>query len=228
MGIGIGELKLLDTQLNFSVMKKNDVLLELGNNYIKGDEAFKFLEEKNISVILGGEQHQHGMVSKAMWSQLGYAHVSIDLNGMDEAYKIDLRTLISNPTWFEVFDIVYDGGTGEHVHNQYNLFKNIHNFTKLTGTMIRILPEVGSFPNHCSYYYTCGTFETLCEIMGYELLELKQHPTGVNGENIMVYAVYKKVNSNEFMSEETFKQVPIHYTGQQANDTQLYPYLRKL
>lgn len=225
MGIGAKELVLLDELLDFSEAKKDSAFLELGNNYIKGTDAFDFLKSKQIEVILGGDQHPHGMVSKRLWNSLGYSHVSIDLNGLDDAYKIDLREVIDNSTWFNKFDIIYDGGTGEHVGHQYNLFLNMHRLVKQNGYIIRILPEVGSFPNHCSYYYTEDTFKVLCDKMGYELVKLKRHHTGKDGKNVMVYAVYKKVIDAEFMSEESFKEVPIHYTGTKANDARLYSYL---
>ena len=53
---------------------------------------------------------------------------------------MDLNTDISKQyNWTEKFDLVTNNGTGEHVFNQYTVYKNTHDLTKVGGYMIHVL-----------------------------------------------------------------------------------------
>ena len=141
---------------------------------------------------MGGEQHPKGIVSKRFWGAIGFNHVSIDLNGLDGALSYDLREDINiKYNYKEQFDIIYDGGTIEHVSNQYWAFKNTHNLTKRGGTMIHVLPKVGFWEGHCSYFYTMDSFSKLAELCSYEIKELKEI------DAILYYDSYKKSLTKE-------------------------------
>ena len=89
--------------------------------------------------------------------------------------------------------------------------------------MIHILPKVGHFPKHCSYYYTIETFEVLSELCGYKILELFEHDAW---GGTMIYTTLEK-NDNEFITEEEFKKVPIEFVDEFSHDRNLYPYAYK-
>ena len=222
MGIGYREIIPLINTLNKLDGKDDISLCELGNNYLKGDEMIPWLESEGYNFTIGGEQHPTGVVSKTFWNRLGFNHTSIDMNGLDGSLPYDLREDISDK-FNTKFDVIYDGGTGEHVDNQYMCFKNIHNITKTSGMMIHVLPKVGHFPKHCSYYYTIETFEVLYELCGYKILELFEHDAW---GGTMIYTTLEK-NDNEFITEEEFKKVPIEFVDEFSHDRNLYPYAYK-
>lgn len=224
MSIGYKEIIPLMNTLQDFEDKKNISFCELGNNYMKGHEMDTWLKSVGFNFPIGGEQHNKGVVSKTFWSQIGFDHTSIDLNGFDGSLKLDLREDISVKL-NKKFDIVYDGGTGEHVENQYMCFKNIHNITNDGGLMIHILPKVGYFPLHCQYYYTIESFKILSKICDYELVEIFEHEAD---GGIMIYSTLKKSKSHQdFVDLETFKSVPIHFVSDKSNDKLLYPYAYK-
>lgn len=224
MGLGYKEItKLLSTTFVELKEKENITFCELGNNYLKGPKLMEWLKDNDFDLPIGGEQHPQGVVSKLFWEKVGFIHTSIDMNEYDGALHVDLRT----PVPVELvnkFDIVYDGGTGEHVDNQYNLFKNCHDMVKVGGIVVHILPKVGSFPGHCSYYYTVETFNKLGNLNSYNIKELYDHDAD---GGLMVCAVFEKVLNKPFISEEEFKTVPITYTSYSARDKGLYPYAYK-
>ena len=223
MAIGYKEItKLVGNTLLDYDNKKNLQFCELGNNYLKGPKLMGWLEENNINLPIGGEQHPKGVVSKLFWEHIGFNHTSIDMNGYDGSLNVDLRKP-APPHLLNKFDIVYDGGTGEHVDNQYNLFKNCHDMVMEGGIIIHILPKVGHFPGHCSYY-TTDTFKTLNQLNGYEFKELFEHDAD---GGTMIYSVAQKITSNPFIDVDTFNNVPITYTKHTANDKVLYPYAYK-
>ena len=222
MGIGYKEIIPLMNTLERLEGKKDVRLCELGNNYMKGLEMENWLKVNDFNFPIGGEQHSKGVVSKRFWNEIGFIHTSIDLNGLDGSLKLDLREDISGH--FEhKFDVVYNGGTAEHVANQYFCFKNIHNITKNNGLMIHILPKTGHFPKHCQYYYTTKSFEVLSEKCNYEVIELFEH-SAAGGTTI--YATLQK-NDNDFISKEDFDDVPIDFVDEFSHDKSLYPYAYK-
>lgn len=138
-------------------------MLELGNQQIKSSG--------------------HREVAKHYFKMMGFKHTSFDINGKDGALPIDLSKAIKDKRYYDRFDIVTNSGTSEHVEpyeGQYECFRNIHLCTKIGGIMIHIVPEDGSSPNHCPYYYTIKFFEKLAEFNKYEIIELGRLCRGKN------------------------------------------------
>ena len=232
MGIGRSELAHILPSIEAAGYdgKENVSFCELGNNYIeRGNEnILSWLHSfaPDIDVPMGGEQHSKGIASKRFWEAIGFNHVSIDLNGLDGALSYDLREDINKKyNYKEQFDIVYEGGTVEHVSNQYWAFKNTHNLTKKGGTMIHILPKVGFWENHCSYFYTIDSFSKLAELCSYKVQELREIDPApwIQEAGPMIYTRLEKTDNKDFIDEKAFEQVPITFTGWDANDKSLYP-----
>src|SRR5208337_3924276 len=79
-------------------------------------------------------------IAKYYWQDLGYEHVSIDLNGEYDSLKLDLRDPIDLG---RQFDIITDFGTSEHVSDLYACFKNVFNLLKVGGFTFHINPMPG-------------------------------------------------------------------------------------
>jgi len=93
------------------------------------------------------------------------SYMAVDLHGTPAAHKLD----INEPLPIEDrFDVVTNIGTTEHVFNQYQAFKSIHELTRPKGLMIHSLPNQGCF-DHGFYNYHPTFFFDLCEANGYEL-----------------------------------------------------------
>jgi hypothetical protein len=133
-------------------------------------------------------------VAKPYFVKEGWQHISVDINGQDGAVPLNLGMLLNER--YDA-DMVTNFGTSEHVANQYNCFKNIHNFTKPNGVMLHVLPEVGHWPRHCKYYYTHEFFKYLAAVNGYDILLIK---TLTSLDNLIFAGLVKKSNS-EFCSD---------------------------
>jgi tetratricopeptide (TPR) repeat protein len=68
------------------------------------------------------------------------------------------------------FDAVINSGTTEHVLNQYNSFKTIHEATRVGGCMVHALPATG-FTDHGYFTYTGRMFFDLASYNGYEIVD---------------------------------------------------------
>ena len=141
--------------------------------------------------------------SKQLYESLGVNHISIDLNGLDGAYPLDLE----KPLPFEFlnqFDVVTNYGTAEHVNDQYELFKNIHNICKTGGIIVHVFPYAGHWPKHCRYYYTKRFVKGLSKTCKYPILNctvLNKRP-----RKLVAAALYKKYDA-PFISKSDFNSI---------------------
>lgn len=116
---------------------------------------------------------------KEYFTNLGYDHISVDLNGNRGSLVKDLTKPTDFEEWPAYFDILTNSGTTEHVEpfeSQYNCFKIIHDCVKVGGLMIHLLPDIttlqeGHFVNHCNYYYSEKFFNDLAVNSNYTILE---------------------------------------------------------
>src|SRR5580700_2983078 len=108
--------------------------------------------------VLPGQLRHHGFEirwSKNYYDLVGAAHVSIDWHGQNGALRLDMSQPVAG-FLFNRFDVLTDFGFSEHVQNQYQNWKNIHDIVKPGGIMIHELPGQPMFPAH----ETCPWFTT--------------------------------------------------------------------
>ena len=124
-----------------------------------------------------------GFTGKEHFTNKGFNHASVDLNGEDGALALDLR----QPELFYEFrckyDVVTNLGTTEHVEpidKQYECFSIIHDVVKPNGIMIHLVPNArelevsGAWFNHCNIYYTDEFFDALAKECNYTVLDSKK------------------------------------------------------
>lgn len=116
---------------------------------------------------------------KDYFTNRGYEHVSVDINGLHGALVRDLTRPEQFHDWHGSWDIVTNSGTTEHVEpfsSQYECFGIIHDCLKVGGIAIHLLPDVhehdahGAWKNHCRFFYSGAFFELLAQECAYELL----------------------------------------------------------
>lgn len=138
-------------------------MLELGNQHIRGD----FIPEKT---------------GKKYYESLGVEHVSVDLNGLDGALKLDLSKPEQFANWHGFFDIITNSGTSEHVEPksaQYECFEIIHNCLKPGGIAIHLVPDIeelkitGRWKEHAFNYYSRNFFKMLAKNNNYKIFSLR-------------------------------------------------------
>lgn len=160
------------------------------------------------------------LIAKTVYSALGAEHVSLDLNGRDGALKIDLDCPVP-PFLVNHFDIVTNYGTAEHVNNQFQVFKNMHDMTRLGGIILHALPLVGNWPNHCRYYYSLDFVKKLAfwcryEIINLKILDVNMADKKSSNHNAVMVMLYKKGESS-FLEKSLFDTLPIFDSGNMTN-----------
>lgn len=163
---------------------------------------------KNLSVVELGDQIWKSDLdirypAKKYYENLNVLeHVSIDINGLNGALKLDLNKDL--PMEFHNrFDIVTNYGTSEHVSNQSSVFKNIHNLCKENGIMIHVVPYINNWPKHCEYKYDVTFFEKLIFKNKYKMLSLKVLPKYFNSNRMklsyMILIALCKIKQSDFI-----------------------------
>jgi hypothetical protein len=162
--------------------------------------------------------NSYGTGKKYLLAKGVIEHVSVDLNGKDGAMRLNLSAPIDQ--WKNYFDMVTNYGTTEHVSNQYQVFKNIHNFTKIGGIMIHTVPIIGGWERHCDIHYDSSFFIQLALNCNYEVVlsEIRL----VSGRNarqpeidrsLVCSVLLKKIDSDFILEEKFNSQSGIQYKG---------------
>ena len=149
---------------------------------------------------LGNQIRDKKEAAKKAYQSLGVEHISIDLNGLDGSLLLDLNKPMPF-VFLSQFDVVTNYGTIEHINNQYQAFRNMHDMCKRDGIMLHTLPmEDYAYPEHCRYYYSEPFVRDLGNACNYQ----------INNYNILKHCIaiaYTKKENNDFISKEEFEQV---------------------
>ena len=128
-------------------------------------------------------------------------YTSIDINEVNNSLPFDLNEVIEEKYNFkEKFDLVINNGTGEHVFNQYSLFKNIHNLCDKNGIMLHILPFI-DWINHGFYSFHPISFGDLAAANNYKVMKISfanryGSEVSINNDPIHLYAQIKPKDQN--------------------------------
>jgi len=161
-------------------------MLEFGNQSILGD----FTPERS---------------GKEYYTNRGFEHLSLDLNGKAGALKVDLSKPFTCKEWRSHFDVITNAGTSEHVEplkGQYQCFKNIHECLRVGGLAIHVVPSAqelakhGAWDGHCNNYYSEAFFRLLAERNSYSILSMQLL------QNLLCVC-YRKDSEQEFMRDQS-------------------------
>lgn len=141
---------------------------ELGNQTLKNSKA-----RAEVYQQLGIAPSQNLANTKDWYLSIGFgSYLAIDVNTERDAVAMDLNVDLGKHYNFnQQFDLVTNNGTGEHVFNQYMVFKNAHDLCSVGGFMIHVLPFY-RWVDHGFFNYNPNLFPCLANQNGYELREL--------------------------------------------------------
>ena len=144
----------------------NGVFLE---NLINQNNSLKSLQKSSLLDL----SKKNNFNTKDYFSSIGFKdYKSIDINGAYESFQFDLnKNILETYNFDKKYDLVINNGTGEHVFNQYTLFLNFHNLTKVDGIMLNILPFI-DWINHGFYNFNPIFFADLAASNNYKIIKI--------------------------------------------------------
>jgi SAM-dependent methyltransferase len=188
----------------------DEVLAETIDRLVAEPERRRALKERLAAIAAGNSPQQSWDFAKLFYAIfLDYRKIaSIDFHGTPEALKLDLNQPLALG---EQFDLLINGGTGEHVFDVRQFFSSCHQVTRPGGLMLHLLPFLG-WLEHGFYNFNPTFFWDLAQANGYavvlfaytEITPLRVVPlrsreallemarAGELGQTAMLYAVLRK------------------------------------
>ena len=176
-----------------------DYLDKLINKYVSPEKKNKFIKDyESIKIDAKNNKDISFKIAKLYYGIIFNfkTYKAIDLHGTIFSIEKDL-----NYPYFEntKYDVVTNFGTTEHIFNQYEVFKTIHNLVKPNGFMLHFLPYQGAY-NHGFYNYNPTIFFDLGKANNYIIGGLwittiiDSTPTIFNIHNMDGYNLFLKKN----------------------------------
>jgi hypothetical protein len=107
--------------------------------------------------------------SRHLHEHLGFSYNCIDLDGNFGALQLDLNFDPAPAEFRNRYGLTTNHGTTEHLLNQYNAFKVMHDVTKAGGLMLHALPFTVHL-DHGFFNYQPNFFEALARYNSYKTL----------------------------------------------------------
>jgi len=124
-------------------------------------------------IVHGGSEHlaADAPAARDFWTWLGFDYAAIDIDGSPGSIPLDLNYDSVSKDELGRYQLVTNFGTTEHVANQLNAFKVIHDLVRHGGVMIHHLPMQGML-NHGLVNYNPKFFWMLGRSNGYRIVYL--------------------------------------------------------
>ncbi len=168
-------------------------------NLLDNNKTINSIQKKKLDNLLSSKT----FTTEDYFKSVGFKEYnSIDINGAYNSLRFDLnKNILETYNYNHKYDLVINNGTGEHVFNQYALFLNFHNLTKLNGIMLNILPFI-DWINHGFYNFNPIFFADLAASNNYEIIKISlANRDGaelkLNDENLSILFEQIKPNRND-------------------------------
>jgi len=164
-------------------------------------------------------------LARGFWEWLGFRYAAIDIDGSPLSVPLDLNYDAVPKSARGVYDLVTNFGTTEHVANQLNAFKIIHDLANVGGIMIHHLPTQG-MSNHGLVNYNMKFFWMLARSNQYEWLFLDYLDRGnFHGlrQDIIDFAAAYSEDFVERAAQITMSDALILVVFRKASDIEFVP-----
>ncbi len=140
-------------------------------------------------------------LAREFWTWLGLNYASIDIDGSPGSISLDLNYDEVPTELVGRYDIVTNFGTTEHVANQLQSFKIIHDLAAAGALMLHVLPA-GGMPNHGLVSYNPKFFWMLGRSNGYKIAFMtmgqSDRDAGLPDDLVEFLALYEPQAKSEF------------------------------
>jgi hypothetical protein len=155
-------------QISNDVLKVPAFIEKLGHEF-GVTQPFDLAKPSQSQFLHGALEHldPEAPFARDLWKWLGFGYSSIDIDGSPGSIPLDLNYDTIPNEHSGKYQLVTNFGTTEHVANQLNAFKIIHDLAAVGGVMIHHLPAQGMI-NHGLVNYNPKFFWMLARSNGYK------------------------------------------------------------
>jgi hypothetical protein len=173
MGLGPPVIALYQQLKGLGVLDDVNNVLELGSQNVWCPQAtmmtrlfHSFGKPRPSDALLQSFASWTGS-ARDLYENLGFQYDCVDSDGKYGAIVFDINFDCVPAQYKGKYDLTTNHGTTEHLINQLNAFKMIHDFTKPGGLMLHALPFLGTF-DHGFFSYHPNFFDALARYNSYE------------------------------------------------------------
>jgi cyclophilin family peptidyl-prolyl cis-trans isomerase len=203
MGINPDWLEIFMDLFRRGSLKPGDALLDIGASELFCSEEPQRLNE--FLACVGGipyndtELHKmaHRAFAASLFERAGFPYAAIDYANFPGIIRLDLNFEELPGTHHRRYQYVFNCGTSEHILNQLNVFRVIHDATADGGLMYHGVPGWGDY-EHGIFGYSPKFFWELATANDYEIVRFWGSSDGNP-------AMLKP----EFMKQITFSKAPV-------------------
>ena len=183
MGYSASAVQMLTSWLG-SLLPEGGAILELGEQQISAgvpevdirNLLLKTLGHREVVESVLQERFIKGRRRIAdAFAGSAFFYRCVDLFEGEMVLTADLNKYIVTDEWKNRFDVVTNFGTSEHIADQINCFRAVHDFTRVAGLMVHNVPFCGYY-NHGLFNYHPAFFILLADANGYEIEALNISP----------------------------------------------------
>jgi hypothetical protein len=173
---------------------------QLGDSFLAStdllDEVFQAFSRKRVDLgqPSGRDFASSAPPSQSFWTAIGLEYATVDLDGYRDSIPLDLNSDQVPEHLRQQFDLVVNTGTTEHVANQAQAFRIIHDLTRIGGVMFHEVPA-GSW-NHGLINYTPKFFMLLHKQNDYEQIYMQER----TDDDMFIRVAFRKRLKREFVT----------------------------
>jgi hypothetical protein len=138
-------------------------------NLIKA--LFKAFDKPEPSPDLLSTSNVQQKPARLLYEALGIEYNCVDVDGRTGTLVLDMNFDLAPDSHCNKYGLTTNHGTSEHILNQYNVFKMMHDLTKPGGLMIHAVPFIVHL-DHGFFNYQPNFFEALARYNSYETIGL--------------------------------------------------------
>lgn len=194
-------------------------VLELGNQTLRADDrtlrtvlsrlgSRDEVDAPGLERLIAQGQANRGERAEDYYRLLGFSdYRAIDVNDLYGSLVMDLnKDLMEAYDYRDTFSLVTNNGTGEHVFNQYTIYKNTHQLTKTDGLMIHSMPFI-DYVNHGFFSIHPNLYQALAAANGYEVVAIGA--SNRDGEGITGFGPGAGANPTPVLAKETRVEIDV-------------------
>lgn len=176
MGIGPPTMELYRVLRDNGDLDGLKSVIELGSQDIPAHQWHQEWATRFVSTVTGKNNEGVFITAESFHRALGFTeYCCIDADGNNSAFVFDLNLDLRETYGFEkTFDLVTNHGTSEHIFNQDQCFKNMHNLLRIGGVALHVVPFEG-YLNHGYFNYHPSMFIDIAIANQYELIGIWYH-----------------------------------------------------
>jgi SAM-dependent methyltransferase len=160
-----------DATISGQLSKPDDLMLPRVVDFLKRrGKPFDAAKLAELAALSPQAMKPH---TATYFKALGFAsYTAIDVNSVYGSLIMDLNVDLQDKYGYtDTFDLVTNNGTGEHIFNQYAVFKNMHQLARPGGVLLFVLPFY-NWMNHGFFNFNPLLFTDLAAANGYEIVRV--------------------------------------------------------